>query len=156
VSTRKNLLRIQQNIKSIENSVENLILTSESALLLKLYHGENLRLCEAKDKIRQFLGKIRTKFKNPEYLVLSMMDNQAPVHRVLIAGIDAEPEQLSKIWGDVCEIEVLQREDAFKQAVFMGEFYEEAAFNLGATRQNSKKQKSKLFHRSRGALLQAA
>ena len=155
MSTRKNLLRIRQNIKSIENSVENLILTSESALLLKLYHCENLRLCDAKDKIRVFLGKIRIKFKNPDYLVLSMMDNQAPVHRLLI-GIDAEADQLSKMWGDVCEIEVLQKEDAFKNAVFMGEFYEESAFCLGATRENSKKQKSKLFHRSRGALLQVA
>jgi hypothetical protein len=155
VSTRKNLLRIHQNIKSIENSVENLILTSESALLLKLYHCENLRLCDAKDTIRVFLGKIRIKFKNPEYLVLSMMDNQAPVHRLLI-GIDAEADQLSKMWGDVCEIEVLQKEDAFKNAVFMGEFYEDAALTLAATRQNSKQQKSKLFHRSRGALLQAA
>jgi hypothetical protein len=154
VSTRKNLLRIQQNIKSIENSVENLILTSESALLLKLYHCENLRLCEGKQKIREFLGKIRMKFRNPEYLVLSMMDNQAPVHRALI-GIDAEPEQLSKMWGDICEIELLKKEDAFKNAVFMGEFYEEAAFNLGATRQNSKEQKSKLFHRSRGLILEA-
>ena len=95
------------------------------------------------------------KFKNPEYLVLSMMDNQAPVHRLLM-GIDAEPEQLSKMWGDVCEIEVLQKEDAFKHAVLMAEFYEEAAFNLAATRENSKKRKSKLFHRSRGALLQVA
>ncbi len=155
MNTRKNLLRIHQNIKSIENSVEDLILTSESALLLKLYHRENLRLCEAKDKIRQFLGKIRIKFMNPEYLVLSMMDNQAPVHRLLI-GIDAAPEQLSSMWGDICEIELLKKEDAFKHAVFMGEFYEEAAFNLGATRQNSKEHKSKLFHRSRGALLQVA
>jgi len=153
VSTRKNLLRIHQNIKSIENSVENLILTSESALLLKLYHRESLRLCEAKDKIRVFLGKIRIKFKNPEYLVLSMMDNQAPVHRLLI-GIDAAPEQLSSMWGDDCEIEVLQKEDAFKHAVFLGEFYEDAAFSLGATRENSKKQKSKLFHRSRGLILE--
>ncbi len=155
MNTQKNLLRIHQNIKSIENSVENLILTSESALLLKLYHRESLRLCEAKDKIRQFLGKIRTKFKNPEYLVLSMMDNQAPVHRLLI-GIDAAPEQLSKIWGDICEIEGLQKEDSLKHAVFLGEFYEDAAFSLGATRENSNKQKSKLFHRSREALLQAA
>jgi hypothetical protein len=151
VNTRKNFLRIHQNIKSIEQSVESLFLTSESALLLKLYHRESLRLCEAKDKIRVFLGKIRIKFKNPEYLVLSMMDNQAPVHRLLI-GIDAEPEQLSKMWGEVCEIEVLQKEDAFKHGVFMGEFYEEAAFSLGTTRENSKKQKSKLFHRSRGEL----
>ena len=155
MSTRKNLLRIHQNIKSIENLVENLILTSESALLLKLYHRENLRLCEAKGKIRRFLSKIRMKFKNPEYLVLSMMDNQAPVHRLLI-GIDAAPEQLTKMWGDVCEIEVLQKEDAFKHAVLLGEFYEDAAFSLVATRENSKKQKSKLFHRSREALLQAA
>ena len=155
MSTRKNLLRIHQNIKSIEQSVENLILTSESALLLKLYHRENVKLCEGKQKIRVFLGKIRIKFKNPEYLVLSMMDNQAPVHRLLI-GIDAAPEQLSSMWGDICEIELLKKEDAFKHAVFMGEFYEEAAFSLAATRENSKNRKSKLFHRSQGALLQVA
>ena len=155
MSTRKNLLRIHQNIKSIENSVENLILSSESALLLKLNHRENVKLCEGKQKIRQFLGKIRIKFKNPEYLVLSMMDNQAPVHRLLI-GIDAAPEQLSSMWGDICEIELLKKEDAFKHAVFMGEFYEEAAFSLAATRENSKNRKSKLFHRSQGALLQVA
>ena len=154
MSTRKNLLRLHQNIKSIEQSVENLILSSESALLLKLYHRETLRLCEAKDKIREFLGKIRIKFKNPEYLVLSMMDNQAPVHR-LLTGIDAAPEQLSSMWGDVCEMELLKKEDAFKHAVFLGEFYEEAAFSLGATRENSKEHKSKLFHRSRGLIVEA-
>lgn len=87
--------------------------------------------------------------------MLSMMDNQAPVHRLLI-GIDAAPEQLSSMWGDVCEMELLKKEDAFKHAVFLGEFYEEAAFSLGATRENSKNRKSKLFHRSQGALLQVA
>lgn len=147
MSNQKNRKRIQKNIKFIEEYVESLILGAENTYLLDLYHSDPISLCESKRKISSFLEKIRQNVQVSEYLMLSHMDNMIPTHKVLLA-VPSAPDQIQKFWLDDSELHEIRKEDSFKTAIFLGEFYEEAALSLPHTYQNSKSVKSKLFHRS--------
>jgi hypothetical protein len=148
VSLKKNVLRIQKNVRSIESIVENLILDSDRTFLVSLHYLNSLKLCSAKEKLKVFLEKIRVKFRNVDYIALSMIDNQMPVHKLVI-GVDAESSALLEMWGEASEVEVLAKENAYMHGVLMGEFYEYAAISLPFSLENSKCVKSKLFHRNR-------
>lgn len=147
----KNRKRIKRNTEFIENYTRNTINGSNNVLALELLHQFPITLSASKKKIRDLFEKIRNKFENFEYLLVTNLQDRLPKHKMLITldGSSAKLEQaIRRIWNKFT-LEAVVKEDAERYAQSLSDFYLDAAESIPFTNENSKEIKSKLFQRSR-------
>ena len=147
----KNKRRIKKNTELIENYTRNTINEADTTLAVDLLHNEPISLCASKKKIRDLFEKIRGKFEDSEYLLVSNLENQTPKHKMLIAldqPTSKFQEVLERAWKN-SSVEVIEKENSERYAQSFSDFYLDAAESVPFTNQNSKQVKSKLFQRSR-------
>lgn len=147
----KNKKRIAKNTEFIENYTRNTINEAESVLAVDLFHDQPISLCASKRKIRDLFEKIRGKFEDSEYLLVTNLENQTPKHKMLITldqPTSKFQEVLERAWKN-SSVEVADRGHAERYAQRFSDFYLDAAESVPFTNQNSKQVKSKLFQRSR-------
>ena len=145
----KNRRRIQNNTRFIEDFSRSIILNSERAIAINLYHEEPISLADSKGKIRSFLYALRVKSEKSRYLLLTTPDNQIPSHKMLIY----DPTQkilrvLEKRWQSH-QIEEIDQSYIERAVTGISEFYVSAVENLADSFENSRFVKSKLFQHSR-------
>lgn len=146
----KNKKRITRNTEFIVNYTRNVISEAEQVLSVDLFHDQPISLCASKKKIRNLFEKIRNKFEDSEYLLVTNLENQTPRHKMLFC-IDWPASKFQKIlekaWKN-CTVELVTKEKAEKYAQTFGDFYLDAAESLPFSNQNSRQVKPKLFQRS--------
>lgn len=147
----KNKKRIKRNTEFIENYTRNTINEADSVLSVDLFHDEPISLWASKKQIRGLFEKIRGKFEDSEYLLVTNLENQTPKHKMLIAldqPTSKFQEVIKRAWKN-SSIEVVEKENSERYAQSFSDFYLDAAESVPFTNQNSKQVKSKLFQRSR-------
>jgi len=147
----KNKKRITKNTNFIENYTRSTINEADSVLSVDLFHESPVTLSASKRKIRDLFEKIRGKFEESQYLLVTSLENQLPKHKMLITlnQPSSKLEELLKTEWCKSSVEVAEKEDAERYAQSFSDFYLSAAEELPFTNQNSKQVKSKLFQRSR-------
>ena len=145
----KNRKRIQSNTRFIEDFSRSIILNSQRAVAINLYHEDPISLADSKRKISSFLSSIRLKSEKSRYLLLTTPDNQIPSHRLLIS----DPTQkilrvLEKRWRSH-QIEEIDQNYIERTVGGIREFYASGVENLSDSLENSRFVKSKLFQHSR-------
>ena len=147
----KNKKRIAKNTEFIENYTRNTINKAESVLAVDLFHESPVTLSASKRKIRELFDKIRGRFEDSEYLLVTNLENQLPKHKMLFTLNEPASkfqELLRRTWKN-CHVEVADRGNAERYAQRFSDFYLDAAESIPFTNQNSKQVKSKLFQKSR-------
>jgi hypothetical protein len=147
----KNKRRIKRNTEFIENYTRDTINEADSVLAVDLFHDQPISLCASKRKIRHLFEKLRGKFEDSEYLLVTNLENQTPKHKMLITleqPTSKFQEVLEGAWKN-SSVEVADRGNAERYAQRFSDFYLDAAESVPFTNQNSKQVKSKLFQRSR-------
>ena len=145
----KNKKRIQSNTRFIEDFSRSIILKSERAIAVDLYHEDPISLADSKRKIKSFLYALRVKSEKSRYLLLTTPDNQIPSHKMLIS----DPTQkilrvLEKRWQSH-QIEEIDQSYIERAVQGITELYVSAVENLADSLENSRFVKSKLFQHSR-------
>jgi len=147
----KNKKRIAKNTEFIENYTRNTINEADSVLAVDLFHESPVTLSASKRKIRDLFDKIRGKFEDSEYLLVTNLENQLPKHKMLFTlnGPTSKFQELiQRVWKN-STVEVAETENAERYAQKFSDFYLDAAESIPFTNQNSKQVKSKLFQKSR-------
>jgi hypothetical protein len=147
----KNKKRIAKNTEFIENYTRNTINEADSVLAVDLFHESPVTLSASKRKIRVLFDKIRGKFEDSEYLLVTNLENQLPKHKMLFTlnGPTSKFQELiQRVWKN-STVEVAETENAERYAQKFSDFYLDAAESIPFTNQNSKQVKSKLFQKSR-------
>ena len=147
----KNKKRITKNTNFIENYTRSTINEAGCVLAVDLFHESPVTLSSAKKQIRCLFDKIRGKFEESQYLLVTSLENQLPKHKMLITlnQPTSKLEELLKIAWNKSSVEVAKKENAERYAQSFSDFYLSAAEELPFTNQNSKQVKSKLFQRSK-------